>query len=167
MPSSTHYLFQTVTGQTNREIINFVAAYRESEKSFGQYDPQYIRPGLEPRSAGLWQTRPLICMSCLLLSPGCFSALLEKFTGRSPIVIGKPEVCMVHLIEKIHHLNPSRTLMIGDSLDHDILLGSRCGFQTLLVLSGQNALEDATDEKNMPKYFLNKLGDLLPLLSSQ
>nr|CAD7439324.1 unnamed protein product [Timema bartmani] len=102
-----------------------------------------------------------------LIGPGCFSALLEKFTGRSPIVIGKPEVYMAHLIEKIHPLNPSRTLMIGDSLDHDILLGSRCGFQTLLVLSGQCALEDATDEDNMPKYSLNKLGDLLPLLSSQ
>ncbi|CAG2063984.1 unnamed protein product [Timema podura] len=74
---------------------------------------------------------------------------------------------MAHLIEKIHPLNPSRTLMIGDSLDHDILLGSRCGFQTLLVLSGQCTLEDATNEDNMPKYSLNKLGDLLPLLSSQ
>nr|CAD7404448.1 unnamed protein product [Timema poppensis] len=102
-----------------------------------------------------------------LIGPGCFSALLEKFTGRTPIVMGKPEVYMVHLIEKIHPLNPSRTLMIGDSLDHDILLGSHCGFQTLFVLSGHGALEDATDENNMPKYYLNKLGDLLPLLSSQ
>jgi ribonucleotide monophosphatase NagD (HAD superfamily) len=49
----------------------------------------------------------------------------------------------------------------------DMQLGTNCGFQKLLVLSGVSKLEDVKeDTANLPHYYANTLGDLLPLLPS-
>jgi len=44
-------------------------------------------------------------------------------------------------------------------------LGTNCGFQKLLVLSGVSKLEDVKeDSTNVPHFYAKTLGDLLPLL---
>jgi ribonucleotide monophosphatase NagD (HAD superfamily) len=44
-------------------------------------------------------------------------------------------------------------------------LGTNCGFQKLLVLSGETKFDDLKKEStNLPHYYLKTLGDLLPLL---
>jgi len=47
----------------------------------------------------------------------------------------------------------------------DMQLGTNCGFQKLLVLSGASKLEDVKeDSTNVPHFYAKTLGDLLPLL---
>ena len=84
--------------------------------------------------------------------------------------MGKPETYVADMLRKHHKIDPKRTLMIGDRANTDILLGTRCGFQTLLVLSGVTSLEEVEHWKQsaarrykdfLPSYYTEQLGDLL------
>lgn len=106
---------------------------------------------------------------------GCFIRTIEAAANRPAIMLGKPESFVSDYIIKKYNLNPERTLMIGDNCNTDILLGKRCGFKTLLVLTGittQNDVDamNASDanSKNLiiPDYCANELGDVLKMITS-
>lgn len=87
--------------------------------------------------------------------------------------MGKPDEHMVKILTARSTFDPRHTLMIGDRCNTDILFGKRCGFITLLVLTGVNTLSDVEEWKHserkedqdlVPDYYIDALGDLLPYL---
>lgn len=68
---------------------------------------------------------------------GALLASISTPLGRQPILCGKPTKTMLDCIVRKYHLNPARTVMVGDRLDTDIAFGQLGGFKTLLVLSGK------------------------------
>ncbi|XP_043259538.1 glycerol-3-phosphate phosphatase-like [Colletes gigas] len=104
---------------------------------------------------------------------GCFIKTIEAASDRTAITLGKPESFVSEYIIKKYGLNPARTLMIGDNRNTDILLGKRCGFKTLLVLTGITSQNDVdamnspnADSKNLiiPDYYADQLGDVLKMI---
>lgn len=86
------------------------------------------------------------------LAPGAGSILaaLETATGRKPVVMGKPAPAMFAAALKVLGTAPSRTLMIGDRIDTDILGGRRAGLRTALVLSGITRAADLPPDEQPP-----------------
>lgn len=102
---------------------------------------------------------------------GSIVRAVQTASERDPIVMGKPNVSICESL--LGDIVPERTLMIGDRCNTDILLGSNCGFQTLLVGTGVHHLHDVhkwqkskaiDDKKLIPDVYLPKLGDLLSYL---
>lgn len=104
---------------------------------------------------------------------GAIVRAVETVAGRPPLIVGKPNPVVCAALRVDHNIVPERTLMVGDRCNTDILLGTNCGFQTLLVGTGIHKLDDVngwlasgtTDERRLvPGNYLPKLGDLLGYL---
>uniref|UniRef100_A0A6B2LCQ5 4-nitrophenylphosphatase n=1 Tax=Arcella intermedia TaxID=1963864 RepID=A0A6B2LCQ5_9EUKA len=91
---------------------------------------------------------------------GSIVSSLRTSTGREPIVLGKPAITLMELIIKSTGINPSRTCMVGDRLDTDILFGNEGGLKyTLLVLTGV-VHEWSQDQTIIPSHIIPSLGDI-------
>ena len=91
---------------------------------------------------------PLYCSNPDLLSPRPGGKLITaagvlahhyRDCGGRVVFYGKPHEEIFKKLQNI--LNSKRILMVGDSLDHDILGGFRAGWDTLLVKCGIHAPE--------------------------
>ncbi|CAL4131880.1 unnamed protein product, partial [Meganyctiphanes norvegica] len=106
---------------------------------------------------------------------GALAKCIELASGREAVVIGKPSTTMFDLLNHEHDLDPTRTLMMGDRCNTDVLFGKNCGLHTLLVLSGHAKMEllqqyasssDPHKRRHLPHYYLPCLGDMLTLLKT-
>ena len=76
--------------------------------------------------------------------PGCGAvvAMLEAAAGVKAFSVGKPSPVMLRAARKELGLRTDQTVVIGDTMDTDILGGAQLGFKTILVLSGGTRRED-------------------------
>ncbi|XP_065599094.1 chronophin [Cyrtonyx montezumae] len=102
---------------------------------------------------------------------GSLTAAVETASGRKALVVGKPNTYMFDCIVERFGVDPSRTLMVGDRLETDILFGKNCGLSTILTLTGVSRLEealaymasDSAAAKDMvPNYYVDSIADLIP-----
>lgn len=94
--------------------------------------------------------------------PGCGAvvAMLETATGRKAFSVGKPSSVMMRAARKEIGLSATETIMIGDTMETDILGGVSMGYTTALVLSGGTNREDLALFAYRPDFVLESVADL-------
>lgn len=76
---------------------------------------------------------------------------------RQADIIGKPSRFIFDCVSQEYGINPERTVMVGDRLDTDILLGSTCSLKTILTLTGVSSLEDVKSNQESDCMFKKKM----------
>jgi NagD protein len=96
------------------------------------------------------------------LRPGCGAivAMLETATGLKAFSVGKPSPVMMRAARKELGLATDESIMIGDTMETDILGGVSMGYRTALVLSGGTCRDDLTRYAYRPDFILNSIADL-------
>ncbi len=94
--------------------------------------------------------------------PGCGAlvALLEAASGVKAFSVGKPSPVMMRAARKELGLSAEQTVMIGDTMETDILGGVQLGYKTVLVLSGGTSREDLARYAYRPDKIAGSLADL-------
>ena len=94
--------------------------------------------------------------------PGCGAvvAMLETATGRRAFSVGKPSPVMMRMARSVLGTESSRTTMIGDTMETDILGGVQLGYRTILVLSGATRRVDLEAFAYKPDIVVDSIADL-------
>jgi NagD protein len=94
--------------------------------------------------------------------PGCGAvvALLEAAAGVRAFSVGKPSPVMLRAARKELGLTTDQTVVIGDTMETDILGGAQLGFKTILALSGGTRREDLTHYAYRPDKVVESIADL-------
>jgi NagD protein len=95
------------------------------------------------------------------LRPGCGAmvAMLETATGVKAFSVGKPSPVMMRAARKELGLSTDQTVMIGDTMETDILGGVQLGFRTVLVLSGGTSRGDLSRFAYRPDVVVEHLAE--------
>ena len=72
---------------------------------------------------------------------GSIIRALTFASDREPITLGKPNAFGINLICEKYNIDKKKAIMIGDSLNSDILVGINAGIDTALVLTGNTSEE--------------------------
>lgn len=96
--------------------------------------------------------------------PGCGAlvALLESASGVKAFSVGKPSPIMMRGARKELGLTADQTIVIGDTMETDILGGVQLGYRTVLVLSGGTRQPDLVRFAYQPDKVVDSIADLSP-----
>ncbi len=101
------------------------------------------------------------------ISPGAGAIIkaLEACTGKTPLVLGKPQTLGLEKVMQEKGYYPEQVILIGDRLETDIAAGRKAGATTVLVLSGISTLKEAKNATFplKPHYIISTLKELLLL----
>jgi len=95
--------------------------------------------------------------------PGCGAtvAYLEAVTGIKAFGVGKPSPIMMRAARKELSLQTSQTIMIGDTMETDILGGVQMGYRTVLTLTGTTQPSDLDHYAFGPDLVVESVADLI------
>jgi NagD protein len=96
--------------------------------------------------------------------PGCGAivAMLEAAAGVKAFSVGKPSPVMLRAARKELGLSTDQTIVIGDTMETDILGGVQLGYKTILVLSGGTRREDLARYAFGPDRVVDSIASLDP-----
>jgi len=94
--------------------------------------------------------------------PGCGAivAMIERATGRQAFSVGKPSGVMMRMAQDELGVRSAETIMVGDTMDTDVLGGVGMGYQTVLVLSGHTTREDLKKYAYRPDWIIDSVAHM-------
>ena len=94
--------------------------------------------------------------------PGCGAtvAYLETVTGIKAFSVGKPSPIMMRAARKELGLATSQTVMVGDTMETDILGGVQMGYRTILTLTGSTSSTDLDQYAYGPDLVVESVEEL-------
>jgi 5'-nucleotidase len=94
--------------------------------------------------------------------PGCGAvvAMLETAAGVRAFSVGKPSPYMLRAARKEIGLTTDQTIVVGDTMETDILGGVQLGFRTVLVLSGGTQAADLARYPYKPSVVVKSIADI-------
>lgn len=97
---------------------------------------------------------------------GCGSvvAMLERASGTKAVFVGKPTPAMFETAIARLGLSRESVVIIGDSMDTDILGAHKLGVRSVLVLSGVSTAEDSNNRPYRPDWVVEHAGEVIDLL---
>jgi len=103
--------------------------------------------------------------------PGCAAmvAAIEAVSAKAPdYIIGKPNTYMLELLAREHNLKPEQILVIGDTLETDILMANRFGSPSVLFSSFPQQVSrlPIRGPEFQPTFSVNHHNQLLALLEN-
>ncbi|XP_071872027.1 uncharacterized protein, partial [Bombus fervidus] len=103
-----------------------------------------------------------------ILGSGPLIDLISRQSRRTPLEFAKPSENLKNYIFDICSIkDPSRCLMIGDSINTDMKFGAMCGFKKLFVNTGADKINEATmNNECCPDFYIPSLALLNPLIDS-
>ena len=102
------------------------------------------------------------CPTANGIRPGCGAiiAFLETSTGKKALSVGKPSPVMMRAARKQLNLVASQTVVIGDTMETDIIDGVQMGYHTVLALSGGTRVEDLSNFAFRPNHMIESIAEL-------
>lgn len=96
------------------------------------------------------------------IRPGCgaITKLIEEASGFKAFSPGKPNPFMFRAARKRLGLTTGETIMIGDTMETDILGATQLGFRAILVLSGGTKQHDIPRFAYAPDVVIDSVADI-------
>lgn len=94
----------------------------------------------------------------------CIIAAIEACTGHPvELIAGKPSALMARTAMAVLGADPGQSIMVGDRVETDILMGQRAGMATAMPLTGATTRDALRDSEVQPDFVLERLDELLPV----
>ena len=98
---------------------------------------------------------------------GAMIAFIKAATGKSPIVVGKPNKPIIEAILNKYSLNKNEIAIVGDRLTTDIKMGNLLGVTSVLVLSGETNKKKCLRSRIKSDYVFDSVKEIIPYIQSK
>ena len=95
---------------------------------------------------------------------GSMIELIKASTGKSPLVIGKPNRYIIDAILEKYSLKKEDLVIVGDRLYTDIRTGIDNNITSILVMSGETDEEMVKNTEYIPDYIFNSVKEIVEIL---
>jgi NagD protein len=97
----------------------------------------------------------------LVPATGAVAALISAATGVQPYYIGKPNPLIMRTALRTIDAHSEDSVMVGDRMDTDIIIGTESGLETILVLTGVTRREDVARYPYRPTQIVGSVADIV------